>query len=337
MTHYLKFIMASSVAMVIGLSGCGGGGGSGLVSTPPPPPPPVSSATVSAPASPIVPNASLFPAPTSGGPTIQAHSNTLFPLLQTAVSTTTSGATAAVTTMNGGGTLEFGAPGTSVQLDVGNAQLGVSNAVLNVTPQGSYEGTVGGGAVAMVAMADPATSNLSWTTYGFWAVEAPNRARTESNFVTGYRTPTASVPNTGSATYVGSVTGTGFRPAAGGLNGLAYYNLTGSAQLVANFASGAMTGSLDLVSHSFEGDTNPFNTVSLVGAISGGDFTGTTAVTSAPAGALASNATGTFAGMFFGPNAQELGAVWTLFDGTASAMGSLGATTAPSGAGKWDY
>ena len=71
--------------------------------------------------------------------------------------------------------------------------------------------------------------------------------------------------------------------------------------------------------------------MSLLGAISGGNFAGTTAATSAPGtqGSLTGSAIGTFAGLFFGPAAQELGAVWTLSDGTATVIGTIGAKTGP--------
>ena len=35
------------------------------------------------------------------------------------------------------------------------------------------------------------------------------------------------------------------------------------------------------------------------------------------------------AGLFFGPAAEELGAVWTLSDGTRTAIGTIGAKTGP--------
>jgi hypothetical protein len=38
---------------------------------------------------------------------------------------------------------------------------------------------------------------------------------------------------------------------------------------------------------------------------------------------MGSGATGTVEGRFFGPAGQEAGAVWTLFDGTKSAIGIL--------------
>ena len=54
-------------------------------------------------------------------------------------------------------------------------------------------------------------------------------------------------------------------------------------------------------------------------------FTGTTGVSSAPGNAfsLLSTATGFLAGRFFGPTAEEVGAVWNLYDGTRIANGVL--------------
>jgi hypothetical protein len=105
--------------------------------------------------------------------------------------------------------------------------------------------------------------------------------------------------------------------------------LTGDATLQANFGAASITGSLT----NMTADGTPWNSVSLLGAISGGQnyFSGTTAVSSTPAGpsSLNGSASGTFAGLFFGPNAQELGAVWTLFDGTSAALGTIGAKTSP--------
>jgi hypothetical protein len=101
--------------------------------------------------------------------------------------------------------------------------------------------------------------------------------------------------------------------------------LTGDASLQANFGNGSITGNLT----NMRAGGMPWNSVSLMGSISGGQnaFSGTSAATSAPGGIASMNgsATGTFAGMFFGPSAQELGAVWTLHDFTATAIGTIGA------------
>jgi hypothetical protein len=335
--------MASSLALAIGLAACGGGGGGGgLVSIPPPPTPTPTptpaAATIGAPARAIAPNASLFPQATSGGPTMQAHSMTVFPLLETAVSVRPGRAEADTTTMNGGATLAFSSfvntGDASYRLNAANPVLGLSDVLLTHDPgSGAYKANLAAGAAASLDI-----FTLSWTTYGSWAVVMPDGTRTEAAFVTGYATPTGSVPTTGTATYNGITVGRTYHPQAGEVNGARSYNVNGDATLVANFGSGVITGSLtNMTSNASWYDSVPWNSVSLLGAISGGQFTGTSAATSAPAnpGALGGSATGTFAGMFFGPSAQELGAVWTLYDGNASATGTIGAR---SGTGSpWDY
>ena len=69
----------------------------------------------------------------------------------------------------------------------------------------------------------------------------------------------------------------------------------------------------------------PWNNVAFNSTITGNGFSGTTSVTSSPAGpaSLSAGATGTIEGKFFGPAAQEAGAVWTLFDGVKAAIGTL--------------
>jgi hypothetical protein len=54
-------------------------------------------------------------------------------------------------------------------------------------------------------------------------------------------------------------------------------------------------------------------------------FHGSTTTTNAPGNAysLKSTATGYFAGKFYGTNADELGAVWNIADGTGAATGVL--------------
>ena len=347
MTQFPKAMIASSIALTIGLSACGGGG-SDIASTPPPPPTPTptptpaAGATISALARAVAPNANLFPHASTGGPTIQSHSSTVFPLLESVVSIGPGRVAAGATTMNAGATLASTAPGNGYRLDVGNPALGVSNVALAPSPSGKanvFEADLGHGATASLDIANPATSNLSWTTYGFWNVQASDNY-TNAAFVTGYATPATSVPTSGTAGYRGSVIGEAYHPDAGGIDGVDFYHLSGDATLLVSFGSGSVTGNLtNMITTGFEGDTAPWNSVSLLGSISGGQFSGTSAATSAPgnSGSLSGSATGTFAGMFFGPTAQELGAVWTLHDGTSSAVGSFGAGLDTGCAGCWDY
>lgn len=348
MMQFPRAMIASSIALAIGLSGCGGGG-SDVASTPPPPPTPTptptpAAATISALARAVAPNANLFPAASVGGPTIQSHSSTVFPLLESVVSIVPGRVSAASTTMTAGATLASVSPSSSYGLDVGNPALGVSNVVLSPSSSGSanvFVADLGGGALASLDIANAATSNLSWTTYGFWNVQASNNY-TNAAFVTGYSTPATSVPANGSATYRGNVIGEAYHPAVDGIDGVTFYHLSGDVTLEASFGSGSITGNLtNMITTGFEGDTAPWNSVSLLGTISGAKFNGTSAATNAPgnSGSLSNSATGTFAGMFFGPSAEELGAVWTLNEGTSSAVGSFGATSSSSsgGAGYWDY
>jgi hypothetical protein len=341
MDQYSRTMIASSIALAIGLSGCGGGGTS-IASTPPPPPAPTpaptptpSAASIGAPARAIAPNANLFPQAAGAGPTIQSHSSTVFPLLETVLKINSAGRVADTATMNAGASLKFSSAPDDYQIDIGNPAVGISNQPLALDWCG-YCAAVGSEHV-YVHVADPAISNLSWTTYGTWGVHVDFGApsTTAAAFVTGYKTPTGSIPTTGSATYLGSVVGSVIHPDAGQENGIGTADLAGNASLQANFASASVTGSLT----NMMAGSLPWNSVSLLGTISGGQFTGTSAATSAPANSVSLNgsATGTLSGTFFGPSAQELGAVWTLFDGTSAAIGSIGATTNPSGAGSWDY
>jgi hypothetical protein len=133
------------------------------------------------------------------------------------------------------------------------------------------------------------------------------------------------MPTAGTATYTGIVEGTVFfHPGYGeqsthcfcGLSSLA-----GNASFTANFGTRNVSGNLT----NMTADESPWNNVAFNSTITGNVFSGTTSVTSVPAGnaSLGANATGTLEGRFFGPTAQEAGAVWTLFDGTNAAIGTL--------------
>ncbi|MEO7133296.1 MAG: transferrin-binding protein-like solute binding protein [Vicinamibacterales bacterium] len=259
---------------------------------------------------------------------IDDHRTTVFPLLQSVVTINDQAVKTDAAAMNGGATLAFaanGGPIDEVALDVPGDQL--SNVALTAGGFYCYSlcGQIGSNSVT-VELAEPA-DDLSWTSYGFWdSLDA--RSETVATFVTGYKTADSNVPTSGSATYNGSVVGKVIFPDAGA-HGVGVYYLNGDVSLAANFGSGSITGNLT----NMTSGQGPWNSVSLLGSISGSQnaFSGTSAATSAPANAAAmsGSASGTFAGMFFGPSAQELGAVWTLFDGSSTATGSFGAKTGP--------
>ncbi|HEY6662885.1 MAG TPA: transferrin-binding protein-like solute binding protein [Sphingomicrobium sp.] len=172
-------------------------------------------------------------------------------------------------------------------------------------------------------------ANLDWTRVGYWSTgggwwDADDVVGRSGVFVTGYETPAAAVPTTGSATYAGAVQGTVLYP--GTSAGTTHCNcvvetLAGNASFTANFGTRNVSGSLT----SMTAGGVPWNSVAFNSTITGNSFSGTTSVTTTPAGpaSLAPNATGTVEGRFFGPSAQEAGAVWTLFDGVKAAIGTL--------------
>ena len=79
--------------------------------------------------------------------------------------------------------------------------------------------------------------------------------------------------------------------------------------------------------NSQNGNTEHWNDVSITANIAAGSntFNGTTAAASAPGlpMSLSGSAVGKINGAFFGPAAQNLGAVWSLSDGTGSAIGTV--------------
>ena len=107
-------------------------------------------------------------------------------------------------------------------------------------------------------------------------------------------------------------------------------DLLGDASFTADFGARTVNGSFTNVwagmSGAWQGgEPVHWNDVAFNSTISGNAFGGVTAVTSAPPGSLSlsAGAAGTIEGRFFGPSAQEAGAVWTLFDGTRAAIGTL--------------
>ena len=268
---------------------------------------------------PTIQNVNLMPQAVAGFPSMGSHSHTRFPLLQTVVSISESGLAADMATMSGGSSLVTEATGDIYDdyfLDV--PSLGMTDVSMVAGGWYCYSERCSGTGPPYVEQTD---TNLQWTSYGVWAAYNYPNPSTVSAYVTGYRTPAASIPNTGSATFNGTVVGQGYYAVPGGLGG---YYLQGDATLQANFGTGAITGSLT----NMMANSVPWNSVSLTGSMTNGVnfFSGTSAVTSTPGGEYSLNAsgTGTFAGMFFGPGAQEAGAVWTLYDGTNSAFGTLG-------------
>jgi len=251
---------------------------------------------------------------TAGGPAFDGTgggypSNVTFPMITTNLQRTSSALTAVgdpaatatvVNTSNTASTLQLTVPAVN----------------LNVTLTGTVN--------LVTALGDP-TYGYSYVVMGAWSQRANQPANTgtlqsSSAFVFGYETPAPSIPTTGTATFSGTAGAAIYKPS--GTNLQETY-AEGSASLSANFASSGITGSFTKMLVG----TQPWNDVSVTASIVPGTnrFNGTAAATSAPGTtwSLSGSATGNINGAFYGPAAQNLGAVWSLSDGTGSALGTV--------------
>ena len=303
-------------ALALTLAACGGGGGGGgfVSSNPPPPPAPPEPplVAISAPARTMVaPGADPMIA-TAGGPSFSTgpSAGTEFPLLQTVLLLDDSSIRPDPAEPPATATANVGDSGLSIDINGETVPSGVN-------------------------------PNLDWTRAGWWAVRVEpgpwdygGPVDYRAAFVAGYETPVNAMPMTGTAIYQGSVTGSMFTPSNSAPNGLACrcmeLILGGAATFTADFGARSLNGNLtEMAILGWDDVIGPWNDVAFSATIAGNGFTGTTHVTTAPAGTMGLNATGTLEGRFFGPSAEEAGAVWTLFDGTNSAIGTVSGRRGP--------
>jgi hypothetical protein len=329
---------------------CSGGGGGGTSQSPAASPTPTTSTSASSPtfcsgcvgppsmgansdtgiaAGPIAAPlpASFGSAPsqiaTSGTPTFDGSSgsypaNVTFPLISTSLKAATPGMSAAPSP---DATLTIvGTPGNTT-----NFQLVIPSINVNANFK-SIEN--------LVANSSGATWGYSYVGVGSWATRSGTSGplQSASFYSFGYETPGSGMPTTGAAQFAGTATGNVFQTNNGTI---LITEVDGKASVSANFTSGKVTGSLtqmqqwDGVPYNSAPGYLPWNDVSLNANIASGTnkFSGTTAVTSAPGTSfsLAGSATGHIDGAFYGPAAQNVGAVWSLSDGSKSAIGALAA------------
>jgi hypothetical protein len=195
---------------------------------------------------------------------------------------------------------------------------------------------------------DAGLTVLNYVSLGTWAEPQSNLGAYGSitAFAFGYETPKTSMPTTGTASYGGVAEGTVLKPVDGSIRAAF---VRGAAGLSVDFASGKINGSFtgmtqsDYVSYANGsghlapvtgqifggGGSHPWNDVSVTATIAGGTnrFSGSTAATSSPTTtfSLSASAKGYIDGAFYGPDAENLGAIWSLSDGTGSALGTVGA------------
>jgi len=212
---------------------------------------------------------------------------------------------------------------------------------------GGTTATLSDGSTAGIA--NIAMGALNYASMGVWRYfDKSGINGWQGALLTGYQTQTGHVPTSGSATFIGQ-RGTAQGDAkAGGVEGAIWVpsgggpamsgsGLSGNATLNINFATGSVDGQLtNMTVGTGGGTTVPWNNVSLTGSLSGANLSGTTATSGPPAGSgffpqgMSSAATGTFKGAFYGPTANEVGAIWSLsestVDGGKSAIGVIAAT-----------
>lgn len=187
-------------------------------------------------------------------------------------------------------------------------------------------------------------TSLNYTLLGTWNYKpADGKSSVLGVTVSGYQTPAGSVPISGTATYVGAGGVVGSVVIPSGSGGISPAVLEGDVNLNVNFATQQVNGTLsNMTAQSVTSNaTSPWNNVTLTGSLSqtagstnrGAVITGTTQAQAAPSGAtfgMSSGATGVLSGALFGPNANEVGAVWSVNEGSGAtgktAFGIFGAT-----------
>jgi hypothetical protein len=280
---------------------------------------------------------------TSGGPSFSGTPSfptvgTVFPLTQSVMQLTKAGLTVDSSANTGGATIvinpQIGPTGSSTVFNLNIPSLGISDFV---QLHGALNQTIQGGTLGSTDMSISVVG-LNYATLGTWVESSVSGQADVAMFVAGYETPVANLPKSGTATYSGTGNVVGNVYVAGQFGTAPA--VEGDASLTANFSTGQVTGAFTNMQAYAKSNpaspttvySYPWNDVSVSASIAVGTtkFSGTTITTSQPASPLAlkNGATGNINGGFYGPNAENLGAVWSLSnaDGSGTALGVVGAT-----------
>jgi hypothetical protein len=183
-------------------------------------------------------------------------------------------------------------------------------------------------------------STLNYAMMGAWRYfPAAGGTSYVGQIASGYGTPLAAIPATGSAIYSGTGTVNGTYAAPSGANSIETGTLTGDTSFGVNFSNNEVTGVFLNMKSKAAGSstTTPWNSPILNGNLIKGanaaTLDGRTTVrdTTVPSvAAFSTSATGTFHGALYGPAALEVAGVCVLTDPTASgggkaAFGTFGA------------
>lgn len=159
--------------------------------------------------------------------------------------------------------------------------------------------------------------------YGFWLLgdfDATDPDAEAGLFFSGYETADVS-PARGSAEYLGRTVGIFVSSDAATR---AIYG--GNMGINVDFDSGDVTGGLrDLEGQDQDDNVFGLNDVDFVGSIDGANtFSGAAAVLTGDDGPMDADAAGNFNGQFFGFEAEEVGANWSLRDGAGNVAFGVG-------------
>ena len=327
-THKSKIIVLGALCCALSTACSSGGGGgmsqsvaaSGYMVTTPPEPDSSDTGIAGTVAAPAAATFGTAPAQlaTAGGASFDGSSgsypaNVTFPLIATGLQKTSTGLSPA--------------PGDpAATLKVIGSSSSFSNAELVVPSLGLDQSITFGTSLAGGGDSGDAIYGLSYVATGGWwtrpsGTNNPNALTNTGVYVFGYQTPQAAMPTSGSAVFSGETTAAVYKTVGTEIQGGL---VAGSASISANFGSGAINGSFTQMKLT---NTENWNDVSVNANIAMGSntFSGTTAAASAPGQplSLSGSAVGKINGAFYGPAGQQLGAVWSLSDGTGSALGTV--------------
>jgi C-lobe and N-lobe beta barrels of Tf-binding protein B len=347
MRNYHARLVAVMITALLGTAACTSGGGSMGVT----PIPGATSATTvavggggAAPATPPPPAQGLVaptltanpagPAATGNATFANTPPGTAFPLVLTAAGLAFSGDSS---TTASGGTLQQESGGLTLTLN--NSALHVTGARPNAFPYNSGIYNPGAlGSTPVLALLG-ASDNLDYTRFGYWTLPDTNPYYDVGGgaWLAGYVTPASQLPTSGSANYSGRAVGLASSYPTCQCSD--FMDFAGVVAMTANFGTRAIFGSItNLKFTNMEFADIPLNDVGFAATLdpTRGTYTGTTSALTFPVNpypnfpfAVGAGASGAITGAFYGPSAQETGAVWTLSDGTHRLIGSFGAAKGP--------
>jgi C-lobe and N-lobe beta barrels of Tf-binding protein B len=335
---------AVALAAVLATSSCGGGGeappaGSRPSSQPAQPTQPAGSTVNTGPNAPArSPNisAALYdpvqtalpvpPAAVDGGATLKNPApNTIFPLLQVAVGPQFSGD---ASTTSQGATVNLDGATGRLGLTLNNESLQVIDVTVTADRLNAVGMTVYGVPIPDGRYLQTHRRALDHALYGYWLIfrfrdggyfDALNGGAWLGGYVA-----TGTVATTGMKTYSGSVDG--IYDEEPGYPAL----LVGDVQVSVDFSTRVVTGTLTKLGlgsdNYIHGPLNDFAFSAILDQ-PGNTFTAPVRVTTPPgtSSAFSTDASGVISGRLFGPNANEVGAVWTLSDTSHRLVGSFAA------------